>query len=147
VRLVFLIAKTVHGGLYRLSGGRIGAHLAGLPVLLLTTTGRKSGKPRTVPLSYLEWGDAMVVIGSKGGAQRHPDWYLNLEADPAVEVQVGRTRERRRARRATPEEAGRLWPEVLARAPGYGRYRAKTSREIPLVLLEGASGPAAPETR
>jgi F420H(2)-dependent quinone reductase len=147
VRLVFLIAKTLHGGVYRLSGGRIGSHVAGLPVLLLTTTGRKTGRPRTVPLGYLEQGGAYVLIGSKAGAPRHPDWYLNLEADPAVEVQIGRTRERRRARRATPDEAGRLWPMVLARAPGYGRYRAKTSREIPLVLLEGSSGPAAPGTR
>jgi deazaflavin-dependent oxidoreductase (nitroreductase family) len=136
VRLVFLIAKTVHGGLYRLSGGRIGAHVAGLPVLLLTTTGRSSGKRRTVPLSYLEDGEAQVVIGSKGGAPRHPDWYLNLEANPEVEVQVGRAREQRQARRATPEEAELLWPLVLARAPGYARYRAKTTREIPLVLLE-----------
>jgi F420H(2)-dependent quinone reductase len=136
VRLVLLIARTLHGGLYRLSGGRIGAHVAGLPVLLLTTTGRKTGKPRTVPLGYLEWGDALVVIGSRGGAPRHPDWYLNLEVHPTVEVRIGREHRRLWARRATTEEAGRLWPEVLARAPGYGRYRAKTSREIPLVLLE-----------
>lgn len=136
MRFVFLIARTVHGGLYRLSGGRIGAHVAGLPVLLLTTTGRKTGRPRTVPLSYLAWGEALVVIGSKGGAPRHPNWYLNLEAEPAVEVQIGREHRRLRARRATDEEAGRLWPEVLATAPGYGKYRAKTSREIPLVLLE-----------
>jgi F420H(2)-dependent quinone reductase len=105
-------------------------------VLLLTTTGRRSGKRRTVPLSFLADGDAYVVVGSRGGSPRHPSWYLNLEADPEVEVQIGRVHERRRARRADPEEAGRLWPKVLARAPGYGKYRARTSREIPLVLLE-----------
>lgn len=136
MRLVLLIARTFHGRVYRLSGGRIGARIGGLPVLLLTTTGRTSGKRRTVPLSYLETDDALVVVGSKGGAPRHPDWYLNLVADPEVEVQIGRAHERRRARRASPEEAGRLWPLILARAPGYGKYRAKTSREIPLVLLE-----------
>ena len=136
MRLGWLTLKTLHAGLYRLSGGRIGSHVAGLPVLLLTTTGRTSGKRRTVPLSYLDSGDALVLIGSKGGAPRHPDWYLNLEADPAVRVQLGREHRQLHARRATPEEAGRLWPEVLARAPGYGRFRAKTSREIPLVLLE-----------
>ena len=136
MRLVFLIAKTLHGGLYRLTGGRIGAHTAGLPVLLLTTTGRKSGKRRTVPLSFLADGDAYVVVGSKGGAPRHPAWFLNLEADPDVDVQIGRERLKLRAHRATAEEAERLWPTILAKAPGYGKYRAKTSREIPLVLLE-----------
>lgn len=136
MRLVFLVMKTLHGGLYRLTGGRIGGKMAGLPVLLLTTTGRKSGAQRTVPLCYLEDGSAYVLIGSKGGAPRHPAWYLNLEADPEVEVQIGREHQRRRARRARQEEAGRLWPVILARSPGYGKYRAKTTREIPLVLLE-----------
>ena len=135
MRLV-LIAKTVHGALYRLTGGRVGARVAGLPVLLLTTTGRKSGKPRTVPLSYLAHGDALVLVGSKGGAPRHPAWYLNLEANPEVDVQIGREHRRLRARRAAAEEAERLWPAVLERSPGYAKYRAKTSREIPLVLLE-----------
>lgn len=105
-------------------------------MLLLTTTGRRSGKRRTVPLSYVDRGDVLVLIGSKGGAPRHPAWYLNLEANPEVEVQIGREHMQLRARRASADEAGRLWPEVLARAPGYGRYRARTSREIPLVLLE-----------
>jgi len=135
VRLVFLIAKTLHGVLYRLSGGRIGAHVAGLPVLLLTTTGRRTGRRRTVPLSYYDDGDALVVVGSKGGAPRHPAWYLNLEANPEVEAQIGREHRRLRARRASSDEAERLWPAILARAPGYARYRARTRREIPLVLL------------
>ena len=79
MRFVFLIARTVHGGLYRVSGGRIGAHVAGLPVLLLTTTGRQSGKRRTVPLGYYDDdGHALVVVGSKGGAPQHPAWYVNL---------------------------------------------------------------------
>jgi deazaflavin-dependent oxidoreductase (nitroreductase family) len=133
---VFLIAKTVHGGLYRLTGGRVGGRLKGMPVLLLTTTGRRSGKRRTVPLTYFEDGDALVVVGSKGGAPRHPGWYLNLVANPDVEAQVGSERRRLRARRATPEEAARLWPVIVARWPGYAKYQTKTSREIPLVLLE-----------
>lgn len=137
MRLVFLIAKTLHGGLYRLSGGRIGSHVAGLPVLLLTTTGRNTGKRRTVPLSYFDDGGVPVVIGSKGGAPRHPAWYLNLQAEPEVEVQIGREHRRLRARPARPEEAARLWPLILERAPGYARYRARTRREIPLVFLSG----------
>jgi deazaflavin-dependent oxidoreductase (nitroreductase family) len=136
VRLGWLILKTLHGGAYRLTNGRVGGRLQDMPVLLLTTTGRRSGERRTVPLTYFEDGDAFVVVGSRGGAPRHPAWYLNLEADPAVEVQIGREHEQLRARRASAEEAERLWPMVLARAPGYGKYRAKTSREIPLVLLE-----------
>ena len=107
-----------------------------MPVLLLTTTGRRSGQQRTVPLTYFEDGDALVVIGSKRGADLDPDWFLNLEADSDVGVQIGREHRRLRARRATHEEETRLWPVILARAPQYGRYRAKTSREIPLVLLE-----------
>jgi deazaflavin-dependent oxidoreductase (nitroreductase family) len=106
-----------------------------VPVLLLTTTGRRSGQPRTVPLTYFQDAEALVVVGSKRGSDVHPDWFLNLEADPDVEVQVGQEHRRLRARRATHEEESRLWPAILARAPQYGRYRARTSREIPLVLL------------
>lgn len=135
MRLLFLIAKTLHGTLYRLSGGRVGARVGGLPVLLLTTTGRKTGKKRTVPLSYLADAGAVVLIGSKGGAPRHPAWYLNLETNPEVVVQIARERRQLRARRATAEEAARLWPLILDRAPGYARYRAKAPREIPLVIL------------
>lgn len=136
MRLVFLIARTVHGGVYRLSGGRLGAHVAGLPVLLLTTTGRRSGKSRTVPLSYYDDGDALVVVGSKGGSPQHPAWYLNLVAHPEVEIQVGREHRSVTARGASPEETARLWPSILERAPHYAKFRSKTSREIPLVYLE-----------
>ena len=122
--------------MYRLTKGRLGGRLLGMPVLLLITTGRRSGERRTVPLTYFEDGDALLVIGSKGGSPRHPDWYLNLVADPGAEIQVGGERRRVRGRTATAEEAERLWPMVLERAPVYGKYRAKTSREIPLVLLE-----------
>jgi F420H(2)-dependent quinone reductase len=136
VRLVFLVMTTLHRSLYRLTGGRVGARAAGLPVLLLTTTGRKTGTQRTVPLCYLEDADAYVLVGSKGGAPQHPAWYLNLEAHPEVGVQIGAEQRRMEARRASPEEAERLWPTILDRAPGYAKYRAKTRREIPLVLLE-----------
>ncbi len=107
-----------------------------MPVLLLTTTGRTSGVRRTVPLTYFRDGEALVVVGSKRGADRHPAWFLNLVAEPEVEVQLGGEHRPLRARRATREEAERLWPAILAQAPQYGRYRARTAREIPLVLLE-----------
>ncbi len=126
----------LHRSVYRVTGGRVGANVAGLPVLLLTTTGRMTGTRRTVPLCYLEDGDAYVLVGSKRGAPQQPAWYLNLEAHPEVGVQIGTEQRRLRARRASPEEAERLWPVILARAPGYGKFRAMTRREIPLVLLE-----------
>jgi deazaflavin-dependent oxidoreductase (nitroreductase family) len=118
------------------SGGRIVPHVACLPVLLLTTTGRRTGRRRTVPLGYFEDGSTPVLIASKGGAPRHPAWYLNLEAEPAVDVQIGRDHRPMQARRATADEAAALWPRILAVAPRYERFRAKTTREIPLVLLE-----------
>ena len=135
MRLVFLIAKTVHGALYRLSGGRLGSHVAGLPVLLLTTTGRKTGKPRTVPLSYYEDGDALVVVGSKGGAPRHPAWYLNLEANPEVEIQVFDEVLPAVARTTIGEERERLWALMRQTWPAYDEYQTRTDREIPVVVL------------
>ena len=122
--------------MYKLTKGRVGGRLMDMPVLLLTTKGRRSGRQRTVPLTFFKDGDALLVVGSKGGSPRHPDWYLNLVADPGAEIQVGGERRRVRGRTTTAEEAERLWPMVLERAPVYGKYRAKTTREIPLVLLE-----------
>jgi deazaflavin-dependent oxidoreductase (nitroreductase family) len=136
MRLVLPILTALHRALYRLTDGRLGGRISTMPVLLLTTTGRKSGVQRTVPLSYLDDGESYVVIGSRGGAPTHPAWYLNLEAHPEVEVQVGAERRRMRARRAGPAEAERLWPRILEVAPVYGKYRAKTRRDVPLVLLE-----------
>src|SRR5919204_2750892 len=100
--------------LYRASGGKLGATLKGAPILLLTTTGRKSGKPRTMPLLYLEDDGRLVVVASSGGSPGHPAWFLNLRDNPEVEVEIGRKRERRRARVAAPEERERLWPRVVA---------------------------------
>jgi len=90
------------------------------------------------PLLYLRDGENLVVVASKGGAPKHPVWFLNLEANPDVEAEVGRTRARRRARRATPEERERLWPKVVEMYGSYADYQTKTAREIPLVILEPA---------
>jgi len=106
-------------------------------VLLLTTTGRRTGKRRTAPLAYLEDGDALVLIASFGGADVHPAWYLNLVASPDVEVRVrGGTPRQMQARIAGAEERERLWPRVVEMWGGYARYQEKTAREIPLVILE-----------
>ena len=107
-----------------------------VPTLLLTTTGRKSGDRFIMPLIYGKAGDGYVVIASKGGAPDHPGWFLNLEADPAVEVQVLADRFPARARVATGAERARLWDEMAAPFSPYEDYRQKAGREIPVVVLE-----------
>jgi deazaflavin-dependent oxidoreductase (nitroreductase family) len=137
-QFVFRATSALNKWLYRLSGGKIAGSMKGAPILLLTTTGRKTGKARVTPLLYLRDGDNLVLVASKGGAPKHPVWFLNLEANPDVEVEVGRTRERRRARSATPEERERLWSKVVEMDSSYADYQTKTAREIPLVILEPA---------
>jgi deazaflavin-dependent oxidoreductase (nitroreductase family) len=129
-------AGAINRMLYRASGGKVAGSMKGAPILLLTTTGRKSGKRRTTPLLYLRDGDALAVVASEGGAPRHPAWFLNLQAAPDVEIEIGREREPRRAREATPEERQRLWPRLVELYAPYASYQQKTSRTIPVVLLE-----------
>ena len=107
----------------------------GAPVLLLTTVGRRSGRMYTTPLIYQQDRDNYVVVASKGGADSHPEWYLNLEAEPEVEVQVWGDRFPAQARSATPEERSRLWPKMCVVWPDYDTYQQKTQREIPVVIL------------
>ena len=126
----------LHRLLYRVSGGRVGGRVWDLPVVLLTTTGRRSGKRRTVPLCSFRDGDDVVVIASYGGLDQPPAWWLNLEANPHAELQDGRTRRAVTARNAGPGERERLWAEVTSRAPGYLEYERRTAREIPVVILQ-----------
>lgn len=128
--------SALHRGIYGASGGRVGRRIARMPVLLLTTVGRRSGKRRTVPLTYFEDGGALVLVASYGGRPRNPDWFENLIAAGEGEITIGRKRRRLRARRATPEERARLWPRIVATYDGYATYQAKTSREIPLAILD-----------
>lgn len=134
--LGFRILGGVHKRVYRVTGGKIGGRIGKLPVLLLTTIGRKSGQPRTQPLAYTRAGDGYAVIASKGGAPQHPLWYLNLRANPVAEVTVGRETWKVRARDAEGEERERLWHALADLYPGYDRYAQKTSRRIPVVVLE-----------
>lgn len=130
--------NAVHRAVLALSGGHLGWRVSGMPVLRLTTTGRRSGRPRTVMLtSPLRVGDALVVVASRGGDDLHPGWFLNLQENPDVQVSVqDRPARPMRARVATPEEHDELWPRVIADHGNYADYQSRTSRVIPLVLLE-----------
>ena len=126
-----------HRALLTVTRGRVGNSGFGMPVLELSTTGRKSGKPRTIVLtSPVQEGDALVVVASYGGDDRHPAWYLNLRDDPTVEVKVRGVTRPMVARVATPDERTRLWPQVTEKYRGYASYQERTDREIPLVILE-----------
>ena len=131
--------STLHTALYRLTKGRLGKRLVNNDMLLLTTVGRVTGKPHTVPLLYLNSGGVLVVIASWGGRDRHPEWYSNLIDNPVADVQIEGHRFSIRASVADPEQRARLWPQVLAAYDGYREYQNKTDREIPIVLLSGST--------
>jgi len=124
-----------HVARYRETAGEEGHDWQGTKTLLLTTTGRRTGEPRELPLIYGRDGDDYLVVASKGGAPEHPAWYLNLEANPDVEVQVGADRFNPRARTATADERSRMWKTMTAEWPDYDSYQTKTDREIPIVVL------------
>ena len=127
-----------HTRKYVESDGEDGHLWNGVTTLVLTTTGRRSGQPRRNALIYGRDGDNYVIVASKGGHDRHPMWYLNLVERPEVRVQVGAERFTAWARTATPEEKARLWPQMAEIWPPYGEYQAKTTRDIPVVILERA---------
>jgi deazaflavin-dependent oxidoreductase (nitroreductase family) len=128
---------SVHEALFKASDGRLGGKIYGMPVVMLTTTGRKTGRPRSTMLtSPVQEDDKIVLVASYGGDDRHPKWFLNLRANPDVEVRYRRRTQSMRARVATPEEKDALWPRVVQAYKGYAGYQTKTDRDIPLVILE-----------
>jgi deazaflavin-dependent oxidoreductase (nitroreductase family) len=134
--LVVKIMSTLNVWIYRASGGRMGGRFRyGAPVLLLTTVGRRSGQRRTAPLLYERDGENLIIVASKGGMSRNPLWYRNLEANPEVEVEIGSEKRKMVARRASPEEKTALWPGLVAMYPDYDDYQARTTRDIPVVIL------------
>ena len=145
-----LISAISHANVhvYRWSDGRVGGRFGKAPVMLLTTRGHRSGTPRTTPLLYLPDDGDLAVVASNGGSLHHPAWYLNLSAEPRVEVQVLSERFSATARTARPEERERIWPRLLEMYGPYASYQARTRREIPVVLLtrrdeHGGSAPGA----
>ena len=140
---IIKVMSNAHTWLYRRSNGRLGKkwHVGsalrhGVPVCLVTTIGRKSGVARTVPLLHMADGDNVVLVASQGGLPTNPAWYLNLQADPDVTVQLGRSTRRMRARTARPDERARLWPKLVEVYADYESYQSWTDREIPVVFCE-----------
>ena len=121
---------------YLQTDGTEGHDWQGTTVLILTTTGRRSGEQRATPLIYGKHGQDHVVVASKGGAEEHPAWYMNLSEDPEVTVQVRGDRFKARARTATAKEKPELWQTMTERWPAYEEYQRKTERDIPVVVLE-----------
>jgi deazaflavin-dependent oxidoreductase (nitroreductase family) len=138
--LVLKAMNTMHRATIALSFGKLGWHAGGMPVLELTTTGRKTGERRTCMLtSPLQVGDSLVIVASRGGDDHHPAWFLNLQADPSVEVAIGgRAPVAMTARVATADERAEMWPQITSRYRNYAGYQQRTEREIPLVLLDPA---------
>jgi deazaflavin-dependent oxidoreductase (nitroreductase family) len=142
----------LHQLVYRLSRGFVGRHVAGRPALLLTTRGRRSGVDRTVALIYARRDGARIVVASNGGSDHHPGWYLNISADPQVQVQIGRKRMAATAHVAAGEERATLWALVNRKNRGlawlvhpgakgrYDVYQRYAGREIPVVVLTPAAG-------
>jgi deazaflavin-dependent oxidoreductase (nitroreductase family) len=142
---VIKVMSALNTWLYRRTGGRVGrtwrlgsAIRKGVPICLLTTTGRKSGTPRTVPLCFLADGDRVVLVASQGGLPDDPQWYKNLLADPAVDLQVGATHRRMTARTAEPAERAQLWPRLVDLYADYDSYQRWTGRTIPVVVCDPA---------
>ncbi len=126
-----------HKFAFQASGGRLLSRGSGMPVLMLTTRGRKSGQPRTTMLtSPLQDGDRIMLVASNGGNDRHPDWFLNLREDPHVEVTMNGKARPMTAHVADPEEKATLWSRIVADHANYGSYQTKTDRDIPVVVLE-----------
>ena len=124
---------------FRANDGKVGGSFAGVPLVILTTTGAKSGQPREIPLAYTEDGDRLVIIASKGGAPSNPDWYYNLKAYPDITVEVPGDTYQARADEVTGDERDRLYDQMAAKMPNFAEYQRQTERKIPLFVIERAA--------
>jgi len=133
----FKLSTVIHRAVFNVSKGRIFGKAFGMPLVELVTTGRKSGKERSTMLAVpITDGDRLVLVASFGGDDRHPAWYLNLQANPEVRATIAGTTRTMIARTATEEERAELWPQITSRYQGYARYQERTERPIPVVILE-----------
>ncbi len=133
---VMKIFARSHTFWYRISGGVLGGKMGSAPIALLTTTGRKSGNKRTTPLQTIMDGETIILIASNAGHKVHPQWWLNLKANPEATVQVKRDVREMRAEEATGEERERLWQKAVDQYAGYANYQKTADREIPVVVLK-----------
>lgn len=135
------VATPFHRSVFTATNGRAMGTVSGMPVVMLTTTGRKSGQRReTMLTSPVHDDERVVLLVSYGGDDRHPAWFLDLQADPDVEITMEGKRRRMRARVATAAEKAKLWDDVVRAYKGYGGYQKRTDRDIPLAILEPAAG-------
>ncbi len=141
---LFRLVTSLHRAVFLLSGGRLLGRAGGMPVVIITTTGHRSGRRRRTMLTApLVQGERIVLVASYGGYRHNPHWFQNLLVHPEVGVTMAGRRERpMRARVASREERAELWPQVVSAYPGYGRYQEKTDRRIPLVIVEPDAGPS-----
>jgi deazaflavin-dependent oxidoreductase (nitroreductase family) len=138
IRWLLALITRLQRFLYLKTGGALGASMLGKKILLLTNVGRRTGHQRITPLLYVEDGDRWVVVASNAGDDRHPAWWLNLQANPRARVQIRDEHHDVVARRAESDEEDRLWPRLTESYGPYRQYRKRTSRDIPIVILERA---------
>ena len=143
MKMFLSLMSGVHTALYRATKGKLGGSMRKVPILLLTTKGRKTGKVRTTPLMYGRDGDDLVVVASVGGAPQNPAWFHNLKGHKA-QVQIGQDQWKVKAREVEGEERERLWQLMVGLWPSYAEYQKKTSRRLPVLVLERVSSPSAP---
>ena len=144
---VLRVFSRMHITLYRWTGGFIGGRIFGNRMLLLTTTGRKTGQPRTTPVAYLADGDALVIVGGAAGVAKQPAWWLNLQSHPEAQIQVGRHKLRVSASKALPEEQQRLWARYPAQHALFKSMQKRVSRDIPVVMLRPLSEPSSAQEK
>jgi len=139
LKALFRSLLSIVAFLYRRTGGKLGGAMQGLPVLLLTTTGRKTGKERTTPLGYFEHDGGYVITASNAGFDTHPAWFHNLKSNPPVTLEIQEKQLTAIAELANPELRQKLWARLVELAPGYRAYQKRTTREIPIVILRPVS--------
>ena len=139
-KLIFKLITRIHVFLYQLTGGKIGSDMRGFKVLLLTTTGRKSGKKRTTPLAYFEYDGGYTVTASNGGLPNNPAWFYNLRSNPQAAIQVKDAKMAAVAKQAEGDLRSQLWNQLVEQSPVFADYEKSTTREIPMLILHPTSG-------
>lgn len=131
---VVRLATWLNVQVYKISGGRLAGRMEGAPVCLVTMTGRKTGRRRTIALMYNAHGEQVLLVASLGGSPKHPVWYHNLKANPEITVQIGRRKQKMSVHEADATEKRELWPVVVRNYPSFASYQRRTTRDIPIMV-------------